>query len=140
MDLAMLEPSQTGCAMRDEIDELLEDWYDWQDSYRPKLGYGRAEPACRGYQTGWRDSADLADIADDRARRLTCEAVDACVSRLDLRARIAIQTEMRNRLGAAVWSSMRLPGTLEEEFARAKRLLAPMFLDARLIDEPCEFD
>ena len=143
MDLRTLEPQKCNAdnAMRDEIDELLEDWYDWQQSYRLKLGFERVDPACRGYQSGWRESADLADIADERARRLTCEAIDVCVQKLDLRARVAIQTEMRNRLSdSAVWSSVRLPGELGEEYARAKRLLEPMLLDCRLIDEPCKPD
>ncbi|VVE00353.1 hypothetical protein PIN31115_02071 [Pandoraea iniqua] len=138
--------------MSDEIDDLLEDWYDWQQSYRPKLGYGRADPACREYRSGWRESADLADIADAAARKRVCEAVDACVSRLDLQARIAIQTEMRNRFsevqtklrnsfaGAQVWRSIRLTGTIEDEYARAKRMLLPHLLERELVDRTCKLD
>lgn len=125
--------------MRDEIEELLEDWYDWQRSYSAKLGYERASSACRGYQAGWRESADLADIADERARRMTCEAVEACVSRLDLRARVAIQTEMRDRFsGSRVWSSIRLPGDLTVEYDRAKAMLEPMLIDCGLIERACK--
>lgn len=128
--------AMTGITMRDdEIDELLADWYDWQQSYRPKLGYGRADAACRGYQSGWRESDDLADIAEANARKCVCEAVEACVSRLDLRARVAIQTEMRNRFsGAVAWSSIRLPGDLPDEYARAKAMLRPMFEAKDLIE------
>jgi hypothetical protein len=54
---------------------------------------------------------------------------------------VAIQTEMRNRFSGSVsWSSIRLPGSLDAEYARAKRLLEPMFLDRRLIDESCNSD
>jgi hypothetical protein len=143
MDLRTLEPQNcnAGIAMRDEIDELLEDWYDWQQSYRLKLGFERVDPACRGYQSGWRESADLADIADERARKILCEAADACIQKLDLRARVAIQTEMRNRFSdGSVWSSVRLPGALNDEYLRAKRMLEPHLLACRLIDEPCKPD
>lgn len=141
MDLATLEPRQTRCAMHDEIDELLVEWYEWQSEYRPKTGYGRVSSAFRDYRGRWADSEDLADRAQAAARKAVCEGVDACVSRLELRARIAIQTEMRNRLsGSKVWSSIRLPRTLDEEYARAKRLLEPMMMDSGLIDEPCNFD
>ncbi|WP_157639449.1 hypothetical protein [Burkholderia ubonensis] len=135
--LAELEPStmKTGIPMRDEIDELLEDWYDWQQSYRPKTGYGRVSSAFRDHRARWQDSDDLADIAQERARKAVCEAIEACVSQLDLRARVAIQTEMRNRFsGAKTWSSIRLPGTLGDEYARAKEMLRPMFEDRDLVD------
>lgn len=126
--------------MRDEVEELLEDWYDWQRSYQPKLGFERVDPACRGYTPRRRDSADLADLADERARRLTCETVDACVSKLDTAARIAIQTEMRNRFsGAKVWSSIRLDNAWEE-YQRALRLLEPLLVACRLIDRTCKPD
>ncbi|MDN7894454.1 hypothetical protein QZM93_38295 [Burkholderia cepacia] len=119
----------------DEIDDLLEDWYDWQQSYRPKLGYGGADPACREYRSGWRESSDLAEAADMRARKAVCEAVDACVSRLDLRGRVAIQTEMRNRVsGARSWSSIRLQTPLADEYARAKEFLRPMFEARDLVE------
>lgn len=126
--------------MNDAIDDLLEDWYDWQQSYRPKLGYGRADAACREYRAGWRESADLADIADARARKATCEAVDACVSRLDLPCRVAIQTEMRNRFaGADVFSSIRV-GDLPEHYARAKELLYAPFIALGILDRSCKPD
>jgi hypothetical protein len=132
-------PKLTGCSMRDTIDEqveeLLTDWYAWQSEYRPKLGYGRHDATTRGYQPRWRDSSDLADIAHANARKQVCEAVDACVQRLDPQARVAIQTEMRNRFSRSTsWSSIRLPGTLEEEFARAKEMLAPLFEARDLIE------
>ncbi|WP_175740014.1 hypothetical protein [Burkholderia ambifaria] len=119
--------------MYDEIDELLADWYDWQQSYRPKLGYGRADPACRDYRSRGTDSDDLADIADARSRKVICEAVDACVSRLTLPARIAIQTEMRNRfVGTKVWGSVRQE---RMEYSEAKELLRPI-LEARDLIQP----
>lgn len=126
--------SHTGIVMHDEIDDLLVDWYDWQQSYRPKLGYGRADVACRGYQAGWRESDDLADIAEANARKHVCEAVEACVARLDLRARVAIQTEMRSRFSSAVWTSIRLGGELADEYARAKAMLRPLFEAKDLIE------
>ncbi|MCA8026426.1 hypothetical protein [Burkholderia cepacia] len=124
----------------DEIDGLLEDWYDWQQSYRPKLGFGGADPACREYRAGWRESNDLADAADARARKAACEAIDACVSRLDLPCRVAIQTHMRNRFsGADVFSSMRVED-LDDHYQRAKRLLQPMFEAAGILDRACKPD
>lgn len=143
MDICAFEPQRTcisGNIMRDEIEELLEDWYDWQQSYRPKLGFERVDPACRGYEPRRRDSEDLAYLADERARRLTCETVDACVSKLDTAARIGIQTEMRNRFsGVHVWSSMRLDNA-GEEYQRALRLLEPLLYACRLIDRACKPD
>jgi hypothetical protein len=131
---AIERPTTTaGIPMYDEIDDLLADWYDWQQSYRPKLGYGRADPACRDYRSRGTDSDDLADIAEARSRKVICEAVDACVSKLQLPARIAIQTEMRNRfVGARVWGSGR---ATEIGYVEAKDLLRPI-LEARDLIQP----
>lgn len=126
----------TGIAMRDdEIDELLADWYDFTLSYRPKLGYGRSDAACHGFRASrqWEDIDERTDRAEAALRKRTCEAVEACVMRLDLRARVAIQTEMRNRFSSNVWSSIRLPGDLASEYARAKEMLRPMFVAKDLL-------
>lgn len=136
MDLATLEPVQTGCVMSDEIDELLQDWWWWSHESAPVKGYADCAAGFSEYRSRWRDSADLADAAEDRARDAISEAVDACVSQIDLRGRIAINTEMRNRFSrASVWSSIRLPGAPADEYARAKDLLRPMF-ERRLLIEP----
>jgi hypothetical protein len=125
--------------MGDEVDELLVEWYTWQSEYRPKTGYERVSSAFRDYRGRWADSEDLADRAQAAARKAVCQAVEACVGELELRARIAIQTEMRNRKsGITVWSSIRLPGPLDEEYARAKQLLLPIMIDRGLIDEPLQ--
>lgn len=138
MDLATLEPVQTGCVMHadDQIDVLLADWWWWSHESEPVKGYADCAAGFEEYRSGWRDSADLADAAADRARDAISEAVDFCISSIDLRARVAINTEMRNRYsGAQVWSSIRLPGPIEDEYARAKDLLRPA-LEARFLVEP----
>lgn len=122
--------------MHDEIDELLQDWWWWSHESPPVKGYADCAAGFNEYRSGWRDSADLADAAEDRARDAISEAVDACVASIDLRARIAINTEMRNRFSAAkVWSSIRLPAPIADEYARAKELLRPL-LEDRLLVEP----
>ncbi|MCA7085836.1 hypothetical protein K7G19_19795 [Cupriavidus sp. DB3] len=126
---------------RDAIDDLLVEWYEYEDSYRPALGYGRADPACRNYRPGrYRDSDELAELAERSARRQVCEAVGDCVRRLELRHRIAIQTVMRNWLsGATVWRAGRLNGEDPEAiYAEAKRALAPL-LRARSLIEALDF-
>lgn len=125
----------------DAIDELLLEWYEYEDSYRPALGYGRADPACRNYRPGrYRDSDELADLAERSARRQVCEAVGECVRKLELRYRIAIQTVMRNRVaGASVWRAGRLNGEDPEKvYPEAKRALAPLLRDLDLI-APLDF-
>ena len=120
----------------DEIDVLLADWWWWSHESEPVKGYADTAAGFSEYRSGWRDSADLAEAAEDRARDAISEAVDVCVSQIDLRARIAINTEMRNRFSAAkVWSSIRLPGRIDDEYARAKGLLRPM-LEWRMLVEP----
>lgn len=136
MDLATLETTHTGYTMSDEIDELIAQWWWWSHESEPVQGYADTAAGFGEYRSGWRDSADLADAAEDRARDAISEAVDFCIASIDLRARIAINTEMRNRFSMAkVWSSVRLEGNLESEYARAKELLRPA-LEARFLIEP----
>ena len=138
MHLATLEPMQEGCVMRaeDEIDVLLADWWWWSHESEPVKGYADTAAGFGEYRSGWRDSADLADAAEDRARDAISEAVDFCVASIDLRARVAINTEMRNRYsGAKVWTWMRMPPDLAGEYARAKELLRPA-LEARFLIDP----
>lgn len=138
MNVATLEPMQRGCVMHteDEIDGLLCDWWWWSHESAPVDGYADTAAGFGEYRSGWRDSFELADAADDRARDAISEAVDFCISSIDLRARMAINTEMRNRYSAAkVWSSIRLAGDLAGEYARAKALLRPG-LEGRFLIEP----
>lgn len=137
MNLATHKQTEhTGCLMNDEIDELLADWWWWSHESAPVNSYPDCAAGFSQYRSGWRDSADLADAAEGRARDAISEAVDCCVASIDLRARIAINTEMRNRFSMAkVWSSVRLEGNLESEYARAKELLRPA-LEARFLIEP----
>lgn len=120
----------------DEIDVLLADWWWWSHESEPVKGYADTAAGFGEYRSGWRDSADLADAAEDRARDAISEAVDFCVASIDLRARIAINTEMRNRYsGAKVWASIRLPREIGAEYERAKELLRPA-LEARFLIDP----
>lgn len=136
MHLATLEPTHTGYAMSDEIDDLIAQWWWWSHESEPVKGYADTAAGFGEYRSGWRDSADLADAAEDRARDAISEAVDFCIASIDLRARIAINTEMRDRFSdARVWSSIRLPDTIVNEYDRAKRLLRPA-LEARFLVEP----
>lgn len=137
MDIATLEPTtRRPMTANDEIDELLAEWWWWCRESAPVKGYADCAAGFSEYRSGWRDSADLADAAEDRARDAISEAVDACIASIDLRARIAINTEMRNRFsGAKVWSSVRVQGSLADEYVRAKELLRPA-LEARFLVDP----
>jgi hypothetical protein len=120
----------------DEIDDLLANWWWWSHESEPVKGYADTAAGFGEYRSGWRDSVELADAAEDRARDAISESVDFCIASIDLRARIAINTEMRDRFsGAKVWSSIRLPGSLADEYARAKTLLRPA-LEARFLIDP----
>ena len=114
--------------MLDEIDSLLWDWWRWQDSYAPALGYPQASASCRDYRPRYRDFED--DI-DTLALRTVGEAVDRAVDRLPAPCRVAIHTEMRNRaVGVAVWSSAR-PATSYDDALHA---LAPLLRASGLLD------
>lgn len=85
----------------EQIEELLEIWYDYEASYRPALGAPRISPSCREYiggEGGYDADGDAVDEALDKA---TAEAVAVCVDELELMQRAAIQVHMRNKYAKA---------------------------------------
>ncbi|KAF1064930.1 hypothetical protein DX980_18445 [Burkholderia gladioli] len=100
-----------------QIEEILQEWYAWQSSYVPKLGYERLDHSCRGFHDTNRFSTidERAEIADRKALVQRCEQVDLCIDALPLTYRAAVQChlsrklfrEMNRQASADVWSSAR---------------------------------
>ena len=63
---------------------LLEDWADWQRTYRPRLGYPSRSLTC--YSEGSRDFEGMCEDADNA----TFAAIDACVQDLVPAQRAAV--------------------------------------------------
>lgn len=80
----------------EQVEELLEIWYDYEASYRPALGAPRISPSCREYIGGEGGYADDEGV-DDALNKATAESVALCVDELELMQRAAIQVHMRNK-------------------------------------------
>jgi hypothetical protein len=121
----------------DRVDELLYDWYTWQDSYTPLLDYGGAEPACRDFRISrqWMDYDDLNDEVEANQRSYVGKLVEPMVQKLDMRSRLAINTAMRNfGAGVTVWINPRHADTQDADYARAKAILYPQLVAAGLLE------
>lgn len=149
MDLATLEPTQTGCAMSlemDRIDELLLDWYEWSQGYNPHTDYQSFDGTCAQYRSSrqWMEFEDLDAEVEWNLKKATGKMLDPMIQKLDLRARVAINIAMRNfSSGAAVWSSTRLGDNFQVsvEYDRAKDTLRPKLVAAGMLDKgTCEHD
>lgn len=68
----------------DRLRVLLEDWADWQRTYRPRLGYPSRSLTC--YSEGSRDFEGMCEDADNA----TFVAIDACVQDLVPAQRAAV--------------------------------------------------
>jgi len=122
----------------DRIDELLLDWYSWQEGYTPNLDYGGADPACRDFRISrqWMDYDDLDAEVERNLKAAVGKIIEPMVQKLDTRYRLAINTAMRNFLsGSAVWVNPRYPQTQEQDYARAKAILCPQMVLAGLIEK-----
>ncbi|MFH5256063.1 hypothetical protein ACGTRS_33015 [Burkholderia semiarida] len=96
-----------------QIEELLDEWYDWQAGYVPSLGYGRVDPSCRGFSEDERTltADERSEEADQKAAKKRAEQVDVCVDTLTWQERVAIQRHMKAKrvggmnaeCGAQVW-------------------------------------
>lgn len=109
-----------------QVEELLQVWFDYEDSYRPALGAPRVSPSCRGHDPG--NVHDTGDDRDAKLNKITAEAVGACVDELHYLQRAAIGVHFRNkRVGVSVHRNPRL-GSFEEvheKYQEAKLALWP---------------
>lgn len=122
----------------DRIDELLLDWYEWQESYEPALGYGRCDPSCRDFRASrqWMDYDDLDAAVERNLKESVGKMVEPMILKLDVRHRLAINTAMRNfQAGRHVWTNPRYPETQDEDYQSAKAILSPKMVTAGLLEK-----
>lgn len=122
----------------DKIDELLLDWYEWSQGYNPGTDYSAFDSTCAQFRTSrqWMEYEDLDAEVEWQRKKSIGKVVEPMVMKLDLRARMAINTACRNFSdGASVWSNIRVAGDQEAEYARAKAILCPMMVAAGLVEK-----
>jgi hypothetical protein len=121
----------------DRIDELLCDWWEWSQGYNPGTGYSGFDSTCAQFRTSrqWMDYEDLDAEVEWQRKKGVGKIVEPMVQKLDLHARIAVNVACRNFVsGVHVWSSARIEGNQETEYARAKSILCPMIVTAGLVE------
>lgn len=121
----------------DKIDELLLDWYEWSQGYNPGTDYSAFDSTCAQFRTSrqWMEYEDLDTEVEWQRKKSVGKVVEPMVLKLDLRARVAINTACRNfASGSTVWSSIRVAGDQEAEYSRAKVILCPMMVAAGLVE------
>lgn len=90
---------------RQLVDELLVEWHDWTDSYRPALGVDRVSASCREARSS-RQYDDSTEASCGRLHVNEMQSVAFCVYQLPTAQQVAIGIEMKNRRSAArVWRS-----------------------------------
>ncbi|ONC90792.1 hypothetical protein AQ925_20175 [Burkholderia pseudomallei] len=122
-----------------QIEELLDEWYDWQSGYTPNLGHGRGAATCQGFAEDDRTETaeERAEKADRKAAKRRAELVDVCVDALAWQERAAIQqhmkakrvSEMNRECGVRVWLNPRRSALLDAHatYQQAKRsILGPL--------------
>ncbi|VWB16080.1 hypothetical protein BLA14095_00464 [Burkholderia lata] len=130
-----------------QIEELLDEWYDWQAGYVPSLGYGRVDPSCRGFSESERAATadERAEEADRKAAKKRAEQIDVCIDALTWQERAAIQRHMKAKriktmnevCGAGVWRDprsfdLRNP---HELYQQAKHRLYPLMSRRGLLSQ-----
>ncbi|MEC4595474.1 hypothetical protein [Burkholderia vietnamiensis] len=138
---AMRNPAPEG---RDHVGDVLAEWFEYESSYRPKLGI---EGRSRYRASRQWDEADLDYAVDDELLAARARAVSECIERLEPRMRAAIYAEMRNRssdadvrvrnvtVGAAVFRNARFTEVSRSDFEMAIAKLAPMLAAKGLVDK-----
>jgi hypothetical protein len=121
----------------DRLDELLLDWYEWQASYEPALGYGRADSTCRDFRISrqWLDYDDLDAAVEANLKESVGKIIEPMILKLEVRPRLAINTAMRNfQAGYQVWTNPRYPETQDADYESAKAILCPQMVAAGLLE------
>ncbi|NIE67462.1 hypothetical protein F3J17_26695 [Burkholderia sp. Ax-1719] len=120
----------------DRIDELLLDWYEWSQGYNPGTDYQAFDSTCAHFRSSrqWMDYEELDAQVEWSRKKSVGKVIEPMIQKLDLRARVAVNTAMRNfSSGASVWSSVRVDA-FDEDYARAKLILLPLMIGAGLIE------
>lgn len=120
---------------RDELGELLAEWFEYERNFRPHLGFKSWSLASREYfaDDGTRsdDEVDAALLAG-RAR-----IVAECIETLAVPLRVALRTEMHNlSTGATVFRNPRSQVTHGADYQAALLLMRRMLVDRGLIEKP----
>ncbi|MBB2928380.1 hypothetical protein [Paraburkholderia silvatlantica] len=121
----------------DRIDELLLDWYEWSQGYNPGTDYQAFDSTCAHFRSSrqWLEHDDIDAEIEWSRKKSVGKVIEPMIQKLDLRARVAVNTAMRNfSAGASVWSSVRVDA-VDVEYLRAKRVLCPMLVAVGLLDK-----
>lgn len=118
-----------------QIEELFDEWYDWQAGYMPSLGYGRIDSSCRGFSESESTltANERSEEAGRKAAKKRAQQVDVCVDALTWQERAAIQRHMKTKrigamneaCGAKAWTDPRTYGEVgsHELYQQAKRAI-----------------
>lgn len=121
----------------DRIDEMLLDWYEWSQGYNLGTDHKAFDSTCAQYRSSrqWMEYDDIDAEVEWQRKKGVGRVIEPMILKLDLRARVAINSAMRNFSdGANVWSTVRLADA-DAEYARAKALLCPMLVAAGMIEK-----
>lgn len=120
----------------DAIDDLLLDWYEWSQGFNPGTDYQAFDGTCAQFRSSrqWMDYDDLDAEVEWQRKKGVGKVIEPMIQKLDLKARVAINTECRNMSsGAQVWASIRVDDQ-HMQYCRAKAILRPMLVAAGLIE------
>ena len=120
----------------DKIDELLLDWWEWSLGYNSGTDYKAFDSTCAQFRTSrqWMEYDELDQEVEWNRKKAIGKQLEPMILQLDLRARVAINTECRNMSdGVDVWSCVRTDSQFDE-YCRAKEILRPKLVSAGLIE------
>lgn len=119
----------------DALDELLYDWFLWEQAYSATRGYSSVDKTCAGAASSrqW-ETTDA--ILEDGVFAWQMQQLNACIDELSGDHQLAIRVEMMNRKGPAVWRNPRAPVRQHIVYPQAKEALRPI-LHRRGVEVEC---
>lgn len=111
---------------REQMESLLDVWYDYEDRFRMALGAPKVSVSCRDHQPESGDVHTTSQDRDELLERLKAESVAACIDELHYMQRAAINVHMRNkRARVSVHSNPRIEDQ-HKAYQEAKAALWPL--------------
>lgn len=117
----------------DALDDLLYDWFCWQQRYRPVKGYGYADQAFALVRSP-RQWQDTIEVIEESVLDWRMMQTEASVDELDADLRLAIYIELYNRQGPAVWRNPRAQDQQPQVYVIAKTVLSPILRRRGVLD------
>lgn len=109
----------------DSLDDLLYEWFIWENGYNAVKGYGGADKSFMNVVSSRQHDSTI-EILERQVVQYQMPVIQTCIQELSGDSRLAIRIEQSNRYGPSVYRNPRAGDDQPAAYAAAKREITPL--------------